>query len=406
MEKKRQQNGLINTQFWKKGKQENKFALTNYITPLNRYCEYVAKNNQNIVDIPDKLLNEELAHRNKRFMDYVKYELKRGIYAESSIINNYQSRIMSFFSYNNKSITEFIESLKTGTKLKEVHLDKEKIAKLINGIKSLDYKIALKWMALCGFRVSDVLEELVSSKNGSDEPKYRIQYSSERDVYYIENFTTHKEHVKINFVFIPKELERNLLVAYGHICDNDLRKLDLRKTLMNRIENGTRYKRRHIKRYDLDKALKRVAEKVGLIIRLENTDDGIYDKTVRLHGFRGFYCSKIRVKFPRINWLTNHFEGHTNLNLDDAYQRYLRDFDWMFDKWQQFDKETSIDVEIRDNTNDKIIEVQKENFLLKQKITENDKKLDAILRILKEKAIDLDMTNLEFEEWINQSGGV
>jgi hypothetical protein len=102
-----------------------------------------------------------------------------------------------------------------------------------------------------------------------------------------------------------------------------------------------------------------------------------------------------------MNWLTNHFEGHTNGDLSDAYNRYLKDFDWMFDKWSQFSEKTSIDVEIRDQTDEKIIEVQKENFLLKQRLTETDKKLNAILQFLKGKAIESDMEEEEFEGWIH-----
>jgi len=206
--------------FMSKGKEPSKFNVGNYINALMKYIEFHKAT-------IEELLQDDLDHRNMKLLQFLNALIKQGE-NPVSVLNNYQSRIKSFFKSRGKPITEGLETKSSGVNRNELILSTELVKLIYNKLETLQYKLLNKFQALLGLRINDLLEELTSGK-------YEIEKYKDR--YFIRNFLTQKEQVVINFLFIPKELEL-LIKSVMHI--EDLTQLDLIPLFLTRQETRIR----------------------------------------------------------------------------------------------------------------------------------------------------------------------
>ncbi|MHA1285635.1 MAG: tyrosine-type recombinase/integrase [Promethearchaeota archaeon] len=319
-------------QYAQYGKDINKFNITSYLNALQKFCDFYKCYN------PSDLLQEDADTRNKRLMDYLYYLLRNNT-NEASVKNAYQSRIRSFYSDRGAPITIGLKSLKSGINKNEIILDKYTIKRIQVRLERPEYRLILKLQTLLGLRISDVLDELTSGK-------YIIE--KYKDHYFIRNFTTAKENVRINYLFFPRELTTLFQSIYG----KDLTQLDLRKILMtNRKEQPSR-----IKKYDYLRRIKIITEKLGI------------EKNIKTHSFRKYFSSQIRRCTDVSIEFKEHLMGHELHNLGRAYNQNLSDIHWFYNTWRKIEKYICIDTEIYDETNLEINRLKEENIKLKKKI--------------------------------------
>ena len=370
---------------------------------VKQFQDYVIYNEIAFENV-EKLLKESQLERNNRVSIYIDYLMKLGKLENSTIVNSIQGSIMSWYSFNGKRISDYKETYKSGTSDKdELILTNDDVRNIVEGLNT-QYQIAVMFMYGCGFRISDVLLELPSSKPNSIKAKYR--FKKFKDHYYIKNFTTYKRQVQINYVFIPTELENTLKGTFGL---DDLTKLDFTKLFMNRSAKNPK----RIESKSVREAIEKRALKLDIIHKVDafNTDGTLKknnatkepEKTFDLkfgnHTFRKFFTTKARdpeLLFPE--WLSNHYEGHANKDLTDSYQTKLKEINFMYAKWLLLQNEVVVRQPIIDRTSAEVKEVRLENEVLKEKVSSMEKSLNEKLLAIMELVENLELTKSDVKK--------
>ena len=297
-------------------------------------------------------------------VNYLKELIKKGI-NEVSVKNAYQSRIKSFYKVRGFGLTDGLETEQSGLNKDEMIFDNTKIKRISERIENKEYRLIMKFQALTGLRISDMLAELTKEVNGKAKYKFKKYEIKENGItkdyyYYIKDFNTQKENVKINYLFIPKELVENIKSVYPKI--NDLTKLDLRTLFKTKRKNRDS----RIDKYDFLKKLKKVGKEI------------YPNSVVRTHSFRKFFATQLgTVNLTKIDDkigtelefnFKQHLLGHKVHYSSKVYQQLIKDINWYFELWKLIEPALSIDYEIKNVTDEKIIEIKKENQSLKNQI--------------------------------------
>ncbi|MBA7559785.1 hypothetical protein ES708_01400 [subsurface metagenome] len=324
----------------KQNKEPKDFKITSYLNALQQYCNY------NKVSNPSELLKENIDKRNKRVVDYLVYLIKVEKKNEVSVKNAYQSRIKSFYSARGSPITDGLETEDNGINENEMNLDRDKIQVILNMINNSNYKLASKVQALLGLRIGDVLKEL---------PKYKILKHSEH--FYVKNFLTIKENVKIKYLFFPNELTK-LLQAIFSI--ENLRELDLNSNFLK-----TR-KGKMILQSEYLRKLKNVASKL------------YPNEKMRTHSFRKYFATQIsRVNLTKIrddigsdveSNFKEHLLGHKVHYSSKVYNQILNDINQFYELWKPLEVSLCIDCEIINTTNEDILKLKEDKAELEEQL--------------------------------------
>lgn len=338
--------------FSKKGKDPKKFSITGYLNELKKYCDFYKCNN------PTELLEEHIDDRNTRLINYLTELIKLGK-NEVSVVNNYQSRIKSFYSARGSPITEGIESYSAGLNKDEMIFERDDLKLFTAKLHRAEYRLLLKTQALLGLRVDDILEELTNGK-------YKLE--KYKNHYFVRRFVSQKWNVIINFMFFPKELTTLMQSIYT----SDLTKLDLRKIFQTK--KGTR-----IKAYDYLDRIKKIGKELEIT------------QNVKTHCVRKYFDSSLEDVKDVKNWFKEHLMGHKAKDLSESYNTKLRKIDYFYKKWLEVEKSICIDCEIYDATNEEILELKKEmvkkdeqvKLLIKQNL-KFEKDLDQLKEWAKE----------------------
>ncbi len=331
--------------FSKKGKDPKKFSITGYLNELKKYCDFYSCEN------PSELLEEHIDDRNARLMNYLTEMIKLGK-NEVSIVNNWQSRIKSFYSARGSSITEGIESYSAGLNKNEMIFEREDLKLFIAKLHRAEYRLLMKSQALLGLRVDDILEELTNGK-------YKIEKYKEH--YFVRRFVSQKWNVIINFMFLPSELTTLMQSIYTV----DLTKLDL--TTIFQTKKGTR-----IKQYDYLDRIKAIGKELGIT------------QNVKTHCVRKYFDSSLEDTKDVKGWFKEHLMGHKAKDLSESYNTKLRKIDYFYKKWLEVEKSICIDCEIYDTTNVQIVELTKA-------MAKKDEQIDLLIK-----------QNLSFEKDIDK----
>lgn len=336
------------------GKDPKNFKMTNYLNALQRYIDFYDDIND-----PSELLKEDVDQRNNRLLNYLGELIRDGI-NQATVRNNYQSRIKSFYSARGSPISDGLPTLDSGINDNEVILDKESIILIQNKLHRPEYKLILKFMALCGLRIGDVLNELTSSRNG--EPKYKLRKFKRH--YYIDKFWTSKENIIINFLFIPIELSNLLKATYN---TDDLEQVDLRTILKTRLNKKTD-KHSRINSYDVIDRIKAIAEELEI------------HENVKNHSFRKYFSNQIssinllnynaKIGADFENTFKEHLMGYKLRDLSNAYKQKLKDINQFYELWKPIERAIGIDYEIIDETNIKVKEMSEKYENLEAKYEE------------------------------------
>lgn len=347
-------------------KEPKDFKITSYLNALQQYCNY------NKVSNPSELLKENIDKRNKRVVDYLVYLIKVEKRNEVSVKNAYQSRIKSFYSARGSPITDGLETEDNGINENEINLDRDKIQAILNMINNSNYKLASKIQALLGLRIGDVLKEL---------PKCKILKHSEH--YYIKDFLTIKENVKIKYLFFPNELTK-LLQAIFSI--ENLRELDLSSNFLK-----TR-KGKMILQGEYLRKLKNIVEGI------KPKDDkkakrigGLYpNEVIRTHSFRKYFLTQIsRVNLTKIrndigsdveSNFKEHLLGHKVHYSTTVYNQILNDINQFYELWKPLEASLCIDCEIVNTTNKDIEKHNKEILELKERNVNLEEQIKTVLK--------------------------
>ena len=341
----------------KSNKNPKDFKITSYLKPLQEYCDY------NKVDNPSDLLKENIDDRNKRLVDYLVYLINDKGLNEVSVKNAYQSRIKSFYSARGSPITDGLETEDNGKNINEMNLNREKIRAILNMINNSNYKLASKLQSLLGFRIGDVLKEF---------PKYKILKYLEH--YYIKDFLTIKENIKIKYVFFPKELIK-LLQAIFSI--EDLTKLDLNADFL-KTRNG-----KMILASEYLRKLKSVASKL------------YPNESMRTHSFRKYFATQIsRINLTKIRSdigsdvesnFKEHLLGHKVHYSSKVYNQIINDIHQFYELWKPLEASLCIDLEIVNTPNkdildmrEQIIKLEKENKAIHEERTKFKEKINKL----------------------------
>jgi len=324
-------------QFASKGKDPSKFGITGYINELQKYCNFFE------VKKPKELLMESLDDRNSRLREYLTELLKQGK-NEASVKNATQSKVKSFYSHRGSPITFQLECLDSGINSNEIILITNTI-RLMEERLSPQYKLIMKIQSQLGLRISDVLDELTSSK-------YKIEEYN--GYYFIRNFMTQKEKIKINYIFFPKEL--SILLQSVMNC-KDLTKLDLKTLFKSRYENSDN----RIDGSNYLKRIKEILEDLGL------------KGNLKTHSFRKWFSSQGRKSGVNIEF-SEHLMGHKGQNLSSSYNNNLKDIEWYFTQWKISEKNILINSEIVDQTDKEVLELKEENTKLKRRLDQTIEK--------------------------------
>lgn len=351
------------------GKNPSKFKMTNYLDALQNYCEYYN------IENPSELLDENIDERNNRLLNYLG-ELIRSGRNQASVRNNYQSRIKSFYSARGSALSDGLPTLDEGINKNEIILEKNTIRLIQNKLERAEYNLILKFEALCGLRIGDILDELTTNKNG--KAKYNLRKFNNH--YYIDKFWTRKEDIIINFLFFPTELS-NLLRATYNI--RDLEKLDLRNILKTR--NGTR-----INKYDFIERVKKIAKELAIKENIKN------------HSFRKYFSNEIssvnllnfnvKIGADFENKFKEHLMAHKLRDLSNTYKQRLKDINQFYELWKPIERVICIDCEIIDETNEKVKEINKKYDNLQEKfdsLIESDNQKDKEIQELKDKLANM-----------------
>jgi len=358
--------------FMSKGKEPSKFNVGNYVNAIMKYIEFHRTS-------IEKLLQDDLDHRNMKLLQFLNARIKQGE-NPVSVLNNYQSRIKSFFKSRGKPITEGLETKSSGVNRNELILSTELVKLIYNKLETTQYRLLNKFQALLGLRINDLLEELTSGK-------YKIEKYKDR--YFIRNFLTQKEQVVINFLFIPKELEL-LIKSVMHI--EDLTELDLVTLFLTRQK--TRIRRANY------------LERIKIILKeLSITQNG------KTHIYRKFYETRLTT-FIMDNiiedYVIQHYIGRKQLGLNRAYVQNLQNIEFMYQKFLQIEEKIQIDTVIVDRTNEKVNELEKIVEIQHNKINSLETQLEEI-PVLKEQLTKQEqefegkVTNLVFRLWRKSS---
>jgi integrase len=346
--------------YTREGKDFKKFNINSYFRDLQKYCDY------NEVDNASDLLNEDLDTRNARLRTYLSDLLSQGRSAVS-VKNGYQAKIKSFFSSRGHSITYQLKSEKNGANKREIILNKEKILLLKNGLNSSEYQLILKIQSQTGLRIGDVLDEITSGKYSIE--KYK-------DHFFIRNFETQKEKVKISYLFFPTELS-DLFISVTNT--QDLTKIDLSTLFYSRTTKLKENKKRILG----NNYLKRIKE-IG-------TELGFKDN-IKTHTFRTWFRSQAKRAIPDDREFYEHLMGHTQTNLSGSYNQDLRDIGWFYENWLIIEPFIMIDAKIVDKTNEEIVS-------LKEKIIQQEEQMKIVMKDnLKNKE-----ENAKMKELLNES---
>jgi len=396
-----------------KGKNADNFKLDQYILQLTEYCNYYQMK-------PSELLDEELEERNKKLSMYLLYLQNNGG-KRSSIYNCIQSRIKGFFSTCNRDITFQIKCVSSGDNDYELTIDKDIIKRIMGQMNSPQYRLLIKFQSQLGFRIDDLLIELTSGK-------YHIE--KHKNHYYIPNFITQKELIKINFMFLPTELTKQIQDFYAI---DDLTKFDLTQLFMNRIEEKEKdhddkkhhkwnahridkanylnrvqdiwyelngYNREEIRqkwrnklsdKKELAKAISEEMEEIDCKIRIPKT-----------HSFRKFFTTTIGQISSLDLQFKEHLTGHALTNLADSYNRKLQDKEWYYQNWLIIEPLISIDTEFVDKTDEKVKELTDKNSILEKEVEmlkDKFKELqDKFLQMVSVKFIEVNGKKMTIEE--------
>ncbi|MBD3216331.1 MAG: tyrosine-type recombinase/integrase, partial [Candidatus Lokiarchaeota archaeon] len=174
------------------------------------------------------------------------------------------------------------------------------------------YRLLLKFVALTGLRIGDVLDDITSGK-------YRLYKYKEH--YYIKNFTTHKYQVEIKYLFLPTELTTMIQSIYPQ----DLKNLDLTKLFLTR--NNTR-----IKEKDFLERLKKISEEIGI------------DGNAKIHDLRKYFRGQIGKCKAVTKEFKEHLTGH-KIKLSQ-YLNKLKDINYFYSQWLKIEELICIDCEI------------------------------------------------------------
>jgi integrase len=334
------------------GKDPADFQVTTYLNPLQKYCDFYD------VDDPAELLEETVDERNRRLLHYLG-ELIRGGSNETTVRNAYQSRIKSFYSARGAPVTDGLETLSSGQNHDEIILDKETLTLIQNKLERAEYRLILKFQALCGLRIGDVLGTLTAGEAGG--PRYGLREYEGR--WYIPKFKTRKEQVVINYLFLPKELSDLLRATYN---EPDLGELDLREIL--RTRNGTR-----IDGGDFLARCKEVADELGI------------EDNLKTHSFRKYFSNQIssvnltetdnRIGADFENKFKEHLMGHKLSDLSRAYKQKLQSVETAFSLWKELEKAVCIDCEILDETDQRIGTLQDKYDSVIEELNRKDRQL-------------------------------
>ena len=360
----------------KSNKNPKDFNITSYLNALQKYCTH------NEVKNPSDLLKEKLDDRNKRVIDYLVHLINEKGLNEVSVKNAYQSRIKSFYSARGSPITDGLDTEDSGKNTNEMNLNREKIQAILNMVNNSNYKLASKIQALLGLRIGDVLKEL---------PKYKILKHSEH--YYIKDFLTLKENVKIKYLFFPNELTKLLQAIYNI---EDLKKLDLSKDFLRTRNNKMILASEYLRK------LKNVASKL------------YPDESMRTHSFRKYFATQIsRVNLTQIRNdigsdvegnFKEHLMGHKVHYSSKVYNQIINDINQFYELWKPLENSLCIDCEIVNTTDIEVLELKEKNIklesqidsLLKSKIESDSKleKLEKTINIIVGKITDKDIIEI------------
>jgi len=318
------------------GKNPADFKILNYAKVFQDYCDY------NKVSEPAELLIEPLDDRNRRVQDYLDYLIKGGR-NEVSVSNMIQAIIKSFYSTRGSPVTYQKDNYDSGKNYNEIILLKNTIQLIQQHLNSANYRLILKIQTQLGLRIDDILKELTNGKYSIK--KYKKHY-------YIPKFETKKEAVIINFLFFPKELAHNLIVATN---TTDLTKLDLSKLLSSRISDNKIDKTNYLKR------IKEVTQELKI------------DGNIKTHSFRKYFSSQVRGTRDIAIEFSEHLMGHKGKNLTQSYNNNLKDIKWFYQEWLKVETNLLIDAEIIDKTNEEIVS-------LKEKIIQQDEQMKLVMK--------------------------
>ena len=366
------QKWIINkaNKYKRNGKPIEKFNVLSYLKPLQDYCDYYK------VENTTELFKESLDDRNIRLINYLTELLNKGV-NEVSVKNAYQSRIKSFFSARGFGLTDGLETEQSGLNKNEIYLDQMMFKRIYDRIENKEYKLIMMIQALTGLRISDVLTELTKEVNGKAKYKIKKYEIKENDIvkdyyYYIKDFNTQKESVKINFMFFPKELVELIKSVYPI---DDLTELDLSKDFL-KTRNKT-----FIDKYDFLKKLKRISK------------DLFPNSVVRTHSFRKFFSNQLgKVNLTKLDDkigtdievnFKEHLLGHKVHYSSKVYKQYTENINKYFSLWKLMETVLCIDYKIKNVTDEKIVEIREENQSLKNQIEILIKKNNGIVSIVK-----------------------
>ncbi len=296
---------------------------------------------------------------------------------EVSVKNAYQSRIKFFFSARGFGLTDGLETEQSGLNKNEIYLDQMMFKRIYDRIENKEYKLIMMIQALTGLRISDVLTELTKEVNEKAKYKFKKYEIKENDIvkdyyYYIKDFNTQKESVKINFMFFPKELVELIKSVYPI---DDLTKLDLSKDFL-KTRNKTL-----IDKYDFLKKLKKISKEL------------FPNSVVRTHSFRKFFCNQLgKVNLTKLDEkigtdievnFKEHLLGHKVHYSSKVYKQYTENINKYFSLWKLIETVLCIDYKIKNVTDEKIVEIREENQSLKNQIEILIKKNNGIVSIVK-----------------------
>jgi len=361
--------------FSSEGKEIEKFNVLSYLRPLSTYCEYWE------VENPEELLKEDIDSRNKRVLDYLNHLVKEGK-NEVSVRNAYQSRIKSFYSARGSPVSAGLKTRDSGKNAGVTALDKDTIKKIYERLTNKNYRVILKSQALLGLRISDVLTEM--NKNVKGKPKY--VFEKHKDHYFIRNFETQKEKIRIDYLFFPRELTKLIQSIYKV---KDLTNLKLNTFLKTRND-------RNIDRYEYS----RIIKDIGKELKLGN---------IRTHSFRKYFRTQLgkvnliekdnRISGNIENQIIESLMGHKVDYSIGVYAQNLKDLDLFYEIWLHFEKVVSIDIDIVDNTSKDVKKLQVDKQILQSELVKQEARLEVIEREnkeLKETISDLEV-NLKRE---------
>lgn len=329
----------------KPNKEPKNFKISSYLNPLQKYCDFYDVSN------PSDLLKENIDKRNQRVVDYLVYLINEKGLNEVSVKNAYQSRIKSFYSARGSPITDGLETEDSGVNHNEMNLDREKIQAILNMINNSNYKLTAKTQALLGLRISDVLREL---------PKYKIFKHQEH--YYIKNFLTIKENVRIKYVFFPNELTKLLQAIYQI---ENLRELDL----------SSRFLRTRKSKNKGDK----VILSSEYLRKLKIVTKKLYpNEVMRSQSFRKYFATQIsRVNLTKIrndigsdveSNFKEHLLGHKVHYSSKVYNQIINDINQFYELWKPLEASLYIDLETVNTTDKEVLEIKEKNVKLKEQI--------------------------------------